>query len=234
MIHTSIFYSCISPALALIHTDQERAWTRGAWTWNGRAKEEYSETEARFGRQLHKENSIEGKDQETGKIFPFTLLLSSPCKAALIATCKKDQFCLSVALISAVGSCCSHCCPSQSAQREGKANSSTPLMISVTELWVWCFPSLPFQFMLLKVTLLSETCLNTPKGTWKASPTPRKKEITQHCLKQDHSCHSSSQGTCGNFTHTKIPAGLSKWVTSLGALTKITAFLCIKRCSCLR
>lgn len=137
-----------------------------------------------------------GKRSGSRQVIPFPLLLSSLCKSALIATCKKNQLCLSATLIlSPVGSNCSHCCSAQTAQREGEANSWTQLLISVMDLWFLCFP--PFLIHAFEITLMSEICLNTRKGMWKASSAPGKKVITQNCLKQDYSCNSSSQGTRG-------------------------------------
>lgn len=45
-------------------------------------------TEVVFQKVLHKQN-IYGKNQDTCKLYPFTLLLSSLSKATLISTWKK-------------------------------------------------------------------------------------------------------------------------------------------------
>lgn len=89
-----VFYSCISPALFLTHTDKERGWTRSCtWTCMGIAKEKFlCGTEMRFQRQLTDRIVFRGKIRKTCKLYPFTHLHSSLSKAALILTCKKTSY----------------------------------------------------------------------------------------------------------------------------------------------
>lgn len=122
-----LFYSCISPALVLIHSDQKNEWTRSCtWTWNGEQKKSFPVIQKRdFKGSFTKRMTFREKIRKQAS-YALSHFFPAFAKLHWLQHARKKQPCLSAALIlSPVGSNCSHCCSAQAAQRRGSQQLDT-------------------------------------------------------------------------------------------------------------